>query len=167
MSGFWHGANWTFIVWGLLNALFIMPSIIYNKNRVNIDIVAQGKFLPSIKDLFSIGLTFSLTMLAWVFFRSSNLSSAISFIASAFTGLFSIDTYYQALFFMTYKTGFIIFALVFLFFLIEWMGREQKYAIENIGNNTPRTFRWLAYYVMIALVFYYSGAEQQFIYFQF
>ena len=68
-------------------------------------------------------------MLAWVFFRSANLSSAISFIASAFTGLFSIDTYYQALFFMTYKTGFIIFALVFLFFLIDTI--EFRFNVSN------------------------------------
>ena len=49
VSGFWHGANWTFIIWGLLNALYIMPSIIFNTNRNNLDIVAQGKYLPSVK----------------------------------------------------------------------------------------------------------------------
>jgi D-alanyl-lipoteichoic acid acyltransferase DltB (MBOAT superfamily) len=67
ISGFWHGANWTFIVWGLLNALYIMPSIIFDTNRNNIEIVAKGKYLPNLKDLFSIGMTFSLTMFAWIF----------------------------------------------------------------------------------------------------
>jgi len=67
VSGFWHGANWTFIVWGLLNALYIMPSIIFNTHRNNLDIVARGKYLPSIKETFQIGFTFGLTILAWIF----------------------------------------------------------------------------------------------------
>ena len=62
VSGFWHGANWTFIIWGFLNALYIMPSIIFNTNRNNLDIVAQGKYLPSLKELRSLAITFSLTV---------------------------------------------------------------------------------------------------------
>src|SRR6266567_2038949 len=56
VSDFWHGANWTFIVWGFLNALYIMPSIILNTNRNNLDIVAQGKYLPNLKEVVSIGI---------------------------------------------------------------------------------------------------------------
>ena len=67
VSGFWHGANWTFIFWGILNALFIMPSIIFNTNRNNLNSVAQGKDLPNIKEFFSIVITFSLTVLTWIF----------------------------------------------------------------------------------------------------
>ena len=58
VSGFWHGANWTFIVWGLLNAIYIMPSIIFSTNRSYLDIVAQGRYLPTVKEFFSILLTF-------------------------------------------------------------------------------------------------------------
>lgn len=76
VSGFWHGANWTFIVWGFLNALFILPSIIFNTNRTNLDIVAQGKYFPTLKELVSMFFTFSLTVFAWVFFRAENLSHA-------------------------------------------------------------------------------------------
>jgi D-alanyl-lipoteichoic acid acyltransferase DltB (MBOAT superfamily) len=75
VSGFWHGANWTFIAWGALNALFIMPSIIIKTNRNNIDIVAQGKLFPTVKELFQIIMTFCLTVFAWIFFRSENLTS--------------------------------------------------------------------------------------------
>ena len=59
VSGFWHGANWTFIIWGLLNAIYIMPSIIFNTNRNNLDIVAKGKYLPTVKEFLSMGITFS------------------------------------------------------------------------------------------------------------
>jgi D-alanyl-lipoteichoic acid acyltransferase DltB (MBOAT superfamily) len=49
VSGFWHGANWTFIVWGFLNALFIMPAVLLNTNRNNLDIVAKGRILPNVR----------------------------------------------------------------------------------------------------------------------
>jgi D-alanyl-lipoteichoic acid acyltransferase DltB (MBOAT superfamily) len=93
VSGFWHGANWTFIVWGFLNALYIMPSIIFNTNRNNLEIVAKGKYMPNLKDLFSILVTFSLTVFAWIFFRAENISHAMIFISQIFSrSLFSIPT---------------------------------------------------------------------------
>ncbi|WP_147299180.1 MBOAT family O-acyltransferase, partial [Winogradskyella eximia] len=70
VSGFWHGANWTFIVWGFLNALFFLPLLLTNNNRNHIDVVASNKMLPSIKEIFQIGVTFVLTCFAWIFFRA-------------------------------------------------------------------------------------------------
>lgn len=67
VSGFWHGANWTFIVWGLLNALYIMPSIVLNTHRNNLDSVAKGKHVPAVRDVLAIGATFGLTVFAWIF----------------------------------------------------------------------------------------------------
>ena len=81
VSGFWHGANWTFIVWGALNAIYFLPLLLLNKNRQNIDIVAYGKFIPSINDFFKIIITFSLTVFAWIFFRAENLSHALNYIS--------------------------------------------------------------------------------------
>ena len=85
ISGFWHGANWTFIIWGALNALFFLPLLLTKKNRNNLEVVAQGSVLPSLKELFSILLTFSLTVFAWVFFRAENLSHAIQYILDVFS----------------------------------------------------------------------------------
>ena len=84
VSGFWHGANWTFIAWGLLNALFILPSIILKTNRTNLDIVAQGKTFPSLKEVGQIALTFSLTTFAWIFFRSESIGGALKYIGRIF-----------------------------------------------------------------------------------
>ncbi|MEQ1734732.1 MAG: MBOAT family O-acyltransferase, partial [Bacteroidia bacterium] len=81
VSGFWHGANFTFIVWGLLNAIYIMPSIWYNTNRKNIAIVAQGKTLPTLKELGAILLTFALTTFAWIFFRANTVTEAVHYIS--------------------------------------------------------------------------------------
>lgn len=158
VSGFWHGANWTFIVWGFLNALYIMPSIVFNTNRNNIEIVAKGKYLPTLKDLFSIGITFSLTVFAWIFFRAENLSHAVQYILQIFSSsLLSFPTVRPKL----------LFILLMFFLFIEWLGREEEYALAKLGLKTPRIIRWSFYYAIILAIFYYTGSEQQFIYFQF
>jgi len=158
VSGFWHGANWTFIVWGLLNALYIMPSIIFGTNRTNLEIVAKGKYLPSIKDLFSIAITFSLTVFAWIFFRAENIGHAINFISEIFS---------SSLFTRPQVHPRTIIPLIMLFALIEWFGRESQYAIANLGIKWKSPLRYAMYYAIIFAIFWFSGEEQQFIYFQF
>jgi alginate O-acetyltransferase complex protein AlgI len=158
VSGFWHGANWTFIFWGLLNALFIMPSIIFKTNRDNLDVVAQGKLLPTVKELYSICLTFLLTVFAWIFFRSKDISSAFSFISEIFSSsLFSIP---QIL-------PFDIILLIVLFMIIEWINREEKFSLSNFGFTWPRFVRWSFYVILAFCIFIYSGKDEKFIYFQF
>lgn len=161
VSGFWHGANWTFIVWGFLNALYIMPSIIFNTNRNYMDIVAQGKYFPTIKEVFQMGLTFSLTVFAWIFFRANNLEHALSYISEIFSSsLFTFPKYDGD------DSKKPLFILLFIFIIIEWLGRENQFAIAKVANRQP-VFRYALYYVIIALIFWLSGKEQQFIYFQF
>ena len=162
VSGFWHGANWTFIVWGFLNALYIMPSIIFNTNRVNLDIVAKGKYLPSIKEFLSIGITFSLTVLAWIFFRATSVTHAFSYLSEIFSSsLFTIPS------FPGIGRAIPIVAMTIMFIIVEWLGREQQFAIENLGKKLVRPIRWVFYYSIIIAIFYFTGKEQQFIYFQF
>ena len=157
VSGFWHGANWTFIIWGFLNALYIMPSIIFNTNRNNLDIVAQGKTFSSLKELRSVILTFSLTVFAWIFFRANSLDHAIKYISKIFTRSF----------FTLPKIDTDILILLPLFIIIEWFGREEHYALEKITVNWYRPLRWGMYFIIIMFVICYAGSNQQFIYFQF
>src|SRR6056300_1596923 len=84
VSGFWHGANWTFIVWGALNALYFLPLLLLNKNRHHIEIVAHNKSIPSIKELSFILITFGLTVFAWIFFRAESVTHAVNYIAGIF-----------------------------------------------------------------------------------
>lgn len=67
LSGFWHGANWTFIAWGALNAMYFLPLLLTQNNRANLDIVAQGKNVPSFREFSSMLVTFGLTVFAWIF----------------------------------------------------------------------------------------------------
>ncbi len=158
VSGFWHGANWTFIVWGLLNALFIMPSIILNTNRNNLEIVAYGKYLPGIKDILSIAVTFSLTVFAWIFFRAESIGHAANFIKGIFSSsLFTFPSLFPIE----------VIILILVFMSIEWIGKDQKFAIEKFGLKLPAFFRLGFYYLLVIAIFYYAGSELQFIYFQF
>lgn len=162
VSGFWHGANWTFIVWGLLNAIYFMPLLLTNKNRDNLQIVAAGKTFPTIKELFSMLLTFGLTVFAWIFFRAKDMGHAFAYIRHMFSrSLFSKPYFYS----IDDAKKTLLFILFFL--IIEWMGREQPYAIAKIGNVKRRYVRWLSYYIIIWMIINYSTKEQTFIYFQF
>lgn len=159
VSGFWHGANWTFIIWGLLNALYIMPSIVFSTNRNNLDIVAQGRYFPTLKEFFAIITTFSLTVFAWIFFRAESLGHALDYVGRIFSrSLFSAPE-------VKIKIGFVL--LIAAFFIIEWLGREEQFAIAKTGIRWPKALRWTFYYALILAIFYFAGGEQQFIYFQF
>jgi D-alanyl-lipoteichoic acid acyltransferase DltB (MBOAT superfamily) len=156
VSGFWHGANWTFMIWGALNAIYFLPLLLAKKNRTNIDVVAKGKYLPSVKEFFQIALTFFLTIIAWVFFRAANISEALHYLQQMFSAsLFSMPNYLPT------KT--ILYILLFV--LIEWLGRDREYALEYL--NMPRFVRWGVYYLLIFAILWFGGEQQEFIYFQF
>jgi D-alanyl-lipoteichoic acid acyltransferase DltB (MBOAT superfamily) len=163
VSGFWHGANWTFIVWGLLNALYIMPSIVFNTNRNNMDIVAKDSYLPSIKELFSIVLTFGLTVFAWIFFRAESIGHALNYISEiCSTSLFAFPK------FTGISKALTTMVLVVFFIIVEWIGRDGQYAIGNIGITWKKQYRYAMYYFIIFLIIYYGNfGDNQFIYFQF
>lgn len=158
ISGFWHGANWTFIVWGAINAFYFLPLLLTNRNRNNVDIIAQGRYLPTASDFFKMLLTFSLTVLAWVFFRAENMGHAMSYLSTIFSS--SLFTFPEIL-------PLKVFALLSIFLLIEWAGREKEYSFQHIVQNRPILVRYGIYYIFIAMIYMFAGKEQQFIYFQF
>ncbi|MCV2484014.1 MBOAT family protein [Flavobacterium sp. SH_e] len=158
VSGFWHGANWTFIIWGLLNAIYFLPLLLLNKNRNHIEIVALESKLPSIKEFVMMVTTFTFTVLAWIFFRANNVKHALQFISSIFSkSFFSLPTERP-----TY-----LILLILLFIVIEWLGRRNKYALEKLEFQYNTFFRWSMYIIIIVFVFIFGAREQEFIYFQF
>ncbi len=158
VSGFWHGANWTFIVWGALNAIYFLPLLLAGKNRENLEIIAVNSYFPSIKELMQVGLTFSLTVLAWIFFRADNMTHAIGYLGGIFsTSLLDFPEIFPRM----------VLTLVLFFMIIEWFGRKNEYAIEKLGFTLPRFYRWGFYFLISILIFLFDGKEQEFIYFQF
>ena len=163
VSGFWHGANWTFIVWGALNAIYFLPLLLSNKNRTQIETVAKGRLLPSIRELTQIVITFSLTILAWIFFRANNMGHAFQYLSEIFSpSLFTIPWFYASS-----KKVILTTMLLFIFIATEWMGRDNEYALEKqiLPKNT--IIRWGAYTGICLAILWLSGNQQEFIYFQF
>ncbi|HLV23529.1 MAG TPA: MBOAT family O-acyltransferase [Moheibacter sp.] len=161
VSGFWHGANWTFIVWGGLNALFILPSIILKTNRNNLDVVAKGRIFPSIKEGIQMLITFHLAVFAWIFFRAESVSHAFSYIQNMFSSsLLSMPT--------LNKSALATLVLIAFLVFVEWVGREHNYGIEKTFFKQPRLLRWSFYAFVILLIgLFMQTHESPFIYFQF
>jgi alginate O-acetyltransferase complex protein AlgI len=162
VSGFWHGANWTFIIWGALNAIYFLPLLLTNNNRNNLGVVADGKILPSYSELFAMLKTFVLTIFAWIFFRAENVSHAFSYIA----GIFSLDIFSVPNGFNRLK-GLITLFLILILILIEWTGRSDKFAIEKILLKLNKSLKIIIYLSIASMIYFLKTNSKEFIYFQF
>lgn len=157
VSGFWHGANWTFIIWGGLNALFFMPLLIMEKNRTNIEVAAQGKWFPSFKEVLQILITFSATCIAWIFFRSESVLQAFEYIKRIFS---------MELFSFPAQIPVKVFALSACMLIIEWVNREQFHGLQ-IRRFNPWIRRTLYGIIIYIILRYANFGNNEFIYFQF
>jgi len=161
VSGFWHGANWTFIIWGALNALYFIPLMLLNKNRIHTDQVAEHTILPNLREVLQMLLTFGLTTLAWVFFRAENLSHAFAY----FTRMFS-----RTLFTPPETMPWEQLIMIALLLMVEWIQRKKQHALEfHPGRLNLKSLRWSMYVALLLIIYFFGnyGTEYEFIYFQF
>lgn len=159
ISGFWHGANWTFIVWGLYNALLFLPLMLTGNNRKYTDnIVAENRKLPTLGEIFKIAVTFTLVAIGLTIFRSESITDFWQYACGVFD---------KSLFSMPVSTWrkFPLIAIALLL-ITEWLGRRQKFPLEKIPVNN-RVLRWSGYIAFLAILFYMYGGQEAFIYFQF
>ncbi len=158
VSGFWHGANWTFLAWGFFHALLFMPLILLGRNRRYRDTVAADRCLPSWSDAGRMLLTFVLATIGWVIFRSPSLS----FTGHYFAGMVRGGQ------FLSPTNGdfpFLIPALLILL-VVEWCNRDQEH--EFCRQPRRRWLRWLCYMSVIFIILAFMQTnEMPFIYFQF
>jgi len=157
VSGFWHGANWTFIIWGALNAIYFLPLLLTGTNRKNTDIAAENRLLPSLKEAFQILLTFTLTCIAWIFFRARDVGQALDI----FRHLFN-----KSIISKPVNMGSAFYLIIIGFVIVEWLQRHNEHALE-LSFIKYTWIRWAVYYGIAFIVFYYFNYQQTFIYFQF
>jgi alginate O-acetyltransferase complex protein AlgI len=158
VSGFWHGANWTFIAWGALNAIYFLPIMLLNRNRVHTNTVAENAIFPNAKEIIQISITFFLTVIAWVFFRSETVTDALLYLSEMLSlSLFSYPEVFPK------KT--ILFIAIFV--LTEWIQRNKQHALQIEEMNMPTYLRWGLYYGVVFSVLLFGGDQQEFVYFQF
>jgi hypothetical protein len=151
-------------VWGALNAVYFLPLLFAKKNRANLDIVAKGKYLPSLKDSYNILLTFFLTVMAWVLFRAENLEHAFYIFSKIFSStLFSVPN------FVLMQEALKVAFLVLIFLIIEWLQRDKQHALEWENWKVSPYFKWAFIFILteFIVVKLNSSESQQFIYFNF
>ena len=157
VSGFWHGANWTFIIWGLLNAIYFLPLLLQNKNRSNMGEIQMGWDLGSVKTLLNILGTFVLTTIAWIFFRAKSISEAIGYIQKMMT-----DFHFESQYLSNERYTYELVLLVLVFIGVEWFNRSK---VEPLSGKASWVKVTLAIMALFALGVYSDYKE--FIYFQF
>ncbi len=160
LCGLWHGANWTFIVWGFLHGTYMSFSLLTQKRRrLFINNIINWNFINSFLKILT---TFILVSFAWIFFKVENLSQGWLVIKRIFSAsLFSIPQVTP----MSDLAITIFFIFVFIGF--EWFQRDNEYALQFTGNNKSRIVRWGTYYFILLLIFSFGGNPGQFIYIQF
>lgn len=157
VSGFWHGANWTFIFWGLINAIFFIPLLVSQRNRKHTDTVATGRFFPTFREGFTMLGTFMIVTLGWVFFRADSVGEAISYIQRIL--LFEHDVAMLQI----ERYPFEILPLLVVLLLFEWFARHKEFPLYSNRWSLVKVIG-----VILFIVVFGSFSEiQDFIYFQF
>jgi D-alanyl-lipoteichoic acid acyltransferase DltB (MBOAT superfamily) len=161
VSGLWHGANWTFICWGLYHACLIAIYILLGINTKSKDVVAQGRLLPSVREFCQLAITFFLAVVGWIIFRSENMPQAYEFLSRMFTTMFDQGLY------IAHGKRYLIWG--FLMLLVEWLQRDKQHALQLSHQGLFRyaPARFALYAVLVYIMFLYAGTVQTFIYFQF
>jgi len=159
VSGLWHGANWTFVAWGTYHALLFLPLILLGRNKKYTDTVAEGRFLPNLKETLQMFLTFVLVVIGWVVFRAENVADATSILTKIFSSsLFAIPD--------ISIPGYIYFVLLGEI-ILEWLSRNSCHPLELLDLCKHRAIRYGIYLLFVFLIFFYTAKPQPFVYFQF
>lgn len=157
VSGFWHGANWTYLAWGFINAVYFLPLLLSNSNRNNMDAIELKIDFNSAKVLMSIFYTFFLTCIAWVFFRAKTINDAVLYLKRVITNR---DFSFQYL--DNERYSYELLLMIGVFVLIEWSNRNK---IEPLSGK--RSILKLSLAILAIMAFGTYSDYKEFIYFQF
>ena len=168
VSGLWHGANWTFVCWGLYHATLLAVYNLFNINTKYQHVVAYGRYLPNIKETLQIAFTFFLAVIGWIIFRAETMTQAVEFLTRMFAdflsgGLPAVGS--------NSGVGVMMLQIIpaLLMLLVEWINKNQQFGFQKI---IPYSFiRNLVYILMIGAIYYAYMVnieeKNEFIYFQF
>ena len=160
LSGFWHGANWTFIAWGTYHAILFLPLILTGKNRKYTNQIAEGRLLPTLKETGQMLLTFVLAVFGWIIFRAESIGQAWEYVCGILNkSLFSVPWIYSATYILPMPF------ILAVFVLLEWVGRNGEY--PQPLRQPKKIWRWVTYLFFVIMVFAFGTPSESFIYFQF
>lgn len=156
MSGLWHGANWTFILWGVYHAVLFLPLILLGKNRKYMD-------TSTWRDIPKILLTFVLAVIGWIIFRADNIGEAWNYVTQmCSSSLVSVPYLINRIWYVP------MFVSLSILLIVEWIGRDNGGILLSIQMPKCRILRWGLYLLLIAYIYFFGNfSYTQFIYFQF
>lgn len=159
VSGFWHGANWTFILWGAFHALLFLPLLLGGRNRKYLGFVAEGRALPSGRELGQMALTFLLALLGWTLFRAQSVGEAARWFGAMFN-----PCSFAVLQELPRELAVALVGIAVMLAL-EWFNRRAAHGLVRLPRLS--LLRWAIYYVFLWVILFYTPGLQTFIYFQF
>ncbi len=161
LSGFWHGANWTFIAWGAYHAILFLPLILTGKNRKYTNQVAEGRFLPTLKETGQMLLTFFLAVFGWIIFRAPGMPTVLHYLQ----GMCQLDTLRASYRFFTLPEMWPTNLFIVVMLVVEWLQRREAHGLSIENYNI--VLRWAFYCVIVLIIVFEGGQSVPFVYFQF
>ncbi|MDZ7739349.1 MAG: MBOAT family O-acyltransferase [Bacteroidales bacterium] len=162
LTGLWHGASYNFIIWGMIHGVFLIIYFIQKKPRKRLlkrHAVSNNSLPIVVAETF---ITLFVVLIAWVFFRAVDVEHAASYLSVMFSdSLFTIPE------FPFMKMALVIVIISLLFFFVEYLGRNDEYPLAGMRNRFALVPRWIIYYFIGMMIFFFAGGGQKFIYFQF
>jgi len=141
ICGLWHGANWTFIAWGVLLGLYFVPITIIKSKRF-LGTAGEGRKLPSLKEFVAMVGTFSMVSLSWIFFKSETLGDAFKYIGRIVTHPYLASS--------PIKPYIPMLLASIILISLEWIQRKKDFALQIA--NLPIKYRWAIYYLSVTLI---------------
>ena len=155
LSGLWHGANWTYVTWGLYHAALFIPALLVGGRRKYKDVVAQNRAFPNFQELWQVLRTFILASFGWIIFRADSMSDFVGYVSCLFHN-YAINEPI---------IGKKVFLFITILIVVEWLNRKKEHAFAISVRN--QWLRWSIYLLMAVLCLTEAGKQAQFIYFQF
>ena len=161
LSGMWHGANWTFIVWGLYHAVLFLPIVLMGRKSQS-DIVAKGRILPSLKEMGQMFFTFCLVLFGWILFRSESISDFVQY-CEELCQMGTLRACYR-LFIQSDIWPKMVFIIIML--VVEWLQRDKEHGL--VLDKMKPWLRWVICFIIVLMIACFTDNEiGSFIYFQF
>ena len=159
ICGIWHGANWTFIVWGLYNAFLFVPHILFFKGKSK-KCISDNQIVPSLKDLCQIFLTFTSVTIGWILFNSSSLSQGLGYVVKCF----DISTLFDSPKGIGLSSIYLTCCLLVMVIILEWFNKDREYALQF---KAPKYIKIILFYIIIGFLIFNRAGAADFIYLQF
>ena len=157
VSGLWHGANWTFIAWGGYHACLFLPLLVMKRNRKYMNEISIDTWLPSVREFVQMTITFLLVVFGWIFFRAENINHAFSYIRCLCDeSLFTVPGYKEP----------VTLIMIMIMIIVEWINRKEEHGL-TLNRINSVVVRYVIYWSLILIVYFYQGKQEAFIYFQF